>query len=492
MHLLVIEELEDCFQNSIDTIRHNFGNIENFVVIKLVNGRYTILKDNFINIKKKHYDNPFSFFNYVFKKFPQLIVFRIFKPNYPLNPKLYSEINDNFPNKKYDYIFSNGEECGLEGYFLERFNLNAINYLKKQNLKTLPNNSLNCSLMKKAGRHFFSLSLRKFYYEECFELLFNSPRSISINLTPSCNYTCLKCQFHSSLLDEDKKVKYKDSYVDLKKYEFFLKKVSKYKLLKTIYPNITGEPLIHPKIVEIVKLTKKYNFHCGFTTNGFLLSKTLTHQLIEAGIGPLAFSLDTLNKEKYNKIQSGGDLGIVEENIKYFNKVFKEKNGYPGGVINFVLDHQNEEEKNEFVKKWNSEGMNVQISSYYNIFDKNRPYYNNEDWGPGTRKPCWALWMGLFLTADGRVVSCGAMAKTLGLKENIFKTSPDKLWRSEALNKLRKQQLTGTKPGYCKEFTCWTAPITTYVEENNQLILKSQATNNYYPIQKKNIYWFYY
>ena len=105
--------------------------------------------------------------------------------------------------------------------------------------------------------------------------------------------------------------------------------MSKYKLLKTIYPNITGEPLIHPQIVEIVKLTKKYNFHCGFTTNGFLLSKTLTHQLIEAGIGPLAFSLDTLNKEKYNKIQSGGDLGIVEENIKYFNKVFKEKMDIP-------------------------------------------------------------------------------------------------------------------------------------------------------------------
>ena len=71
---------------------------------------------------------------------------------------------------------------------------------------------------------------------------------------------------------------------------------------------------------------------------------------------------------------------------------------------------------------------------------------------------------GFILTEDGRVVSCGAMAKTLGLKENIFKTSPDKLWRSEALNKLRKQQLTGIKPGYCKEFTCWTAPITTYVE----------------------------
>ena len=26
--------------------------------------------------------------------------------------------------------------------------------------------------------------------------------------------------------------------------------------------------------------------------------------------------------------------------------------------------------------------MNVQISTYYNIFDKNRPYYNNEDWDP--------------------------------------------------------------------------------------------------------------
>ena len=69
MHLLVIEDLEDCFQNSIDTIRHNFGNIENFVVIKIINGRYTILKDNFINIKKNIMTTHFHFLIMFLKNF---------------------------------------------------------------------------------------------------------------------------------------------------------------------------------------------------------------------------------------------------------------------------------------------------------------------------------------------------------------------------------------------------------------------------------------
>ncbi len=480
MNILVIENYKKSFNNTLGRLRKIFGDFENFVLADSNPTYFEIKSHNLISISQNTFDSPFRFYANLFKKFPDAMIYRINKPNYPLNKLLFSEVNERY-NENFDYVYSNAEECNLEGYFFERININAFKFLKKQNTKLLPNNAFNCSLMKNSVRHFISLDLRNFYYRDCFEMLFYSPKFISINLTPSCNYTCVKCQFHSSLLDKEKKIKFQKDFVDIFKFEELLERVGDFKLLQTIYPNITGEPLLHPQIVEIVKLTKKYGYNSGFTTNAFLLTKQLSDELVDAGIGPLAFSLDTLDKKKYNKIQAGGDLTTVSNNIKYFNKIFKEKNGFPGGCINVVLDESNKNEEQDLINMWNNEGMNVQISTYYNIFDNNRPFFNNDKWGPGDRKPCWALWQSLFLTHEGRIVSCGAMAKTLGLKDNIFDKPAKELWRCEALNKLRIQQLTGVKPGYCKEFTCWTGPMTTYAENENQMVIYAQASTQYFP-----------
>ena len=70
-------------------------------------------------------------------------------------------------------------------------------------------------------------------------------------------------------------------------------------------------------------------------------------------------------------------------------------------------------------------------------FDRNRPYKEEIEWGPQTRQPCWALWQTMYLNEEGRMISCGAMAKTLGLKENIFEMSAYDLWRCESMEKLK-------------------------------------------------------
>ena len=48
-----------------------------------------------------------------------------------------------------------------------------------------------------AARHWFSRDLRRFYLQDHFETLFDSPRAVAINAVPQCNYACRKCQYHS-------------------------------------------------------------------------------------------------------------------------------------------------------------------------------------------------------------------------------------------------------------------------------------------------------
>ena len=73
-----------------------------------------------------------------------------------------------------------------------------------------------------------------------------------------------------------------------------------------------GEPLVRKGIVDLIK---KINSIDGIeeiclTTNGILLEENID-ELYKSGLRKVNISLDTLNKEKYNKITRGGDINKV-------------------------------------------------------------------------------------------------------------------------------------------------------------------------------------
>ena len=54
-------------------------------------------------------------------------------------------------------------------------------------------------------------------------------------------------------------------------FEHVLEEVSK--VTKVIYLHVKGEPLLHPKIIDFLKLAEKYNLKVNLTTNGTLFPK---------------------------------------------------------------------------------------------------------------------------------------------------------------------------------------------------------------------------
>ncbi len=475
MNPLFILENIDKSKNSIDNLKKIF-NFDDFIEITRSNTEIEIINCSYLSDQKLFKcNNLFQLLNYLFSKTNDLTVYRLNSPDFPLNRLLKTEIEENFDVRDYDYVLSTGSECNLNNYFLERFNKSF--YKKLSGKKELsPIGYFNNKKHPRIGRHWLSLVLRNFYYSNHFEELFSSPICVSVNMVGTCNYTCRKCQYHSSEIVQRKKF----DVMDFDKCKIVVNKLSKdFKDLQTIYPCISGEPLLHPDMVKIVDLIRSKGIHCGFTTNASMLSRQKSRELVKAGITSLAFSLDTTDKKKYEYLQYGGDLKTVEKNILDFKNEFLKHNNYFSATINFVVSEENENEKDIFLKKWKDHGFNVSFSNYCNIFDRNRPYKEEIEWGPQTRQPCWALWQAMYLNEEGRMISCGAMAKTLGLKENIFEMSAYDLWRCESMEKLRRQQLTGVKPGYCQEFNCWTSPMVTYSKQKNQTVTKSRFSTNY-------------
>ena len=77
-----------------------------------------------------------------------------------------------------------------------------------------------------------------------------------------------------------------------------------------------GEPLVHPKIVEIVRriASIKGIEEVSLTTNAMLLER-LAQPLADAGLTRVNISLDSLDADKFKRITRGGDLTRVWKGI---------------------------------------------------------------------------------------------------------------------------------------------------------------------------------
>jgi len=91
---------------------------------------------------------------------------------------------------------------------------------------------------------------------------------IEIHVTEHCNLKCKYCSHFSSIAQEE--------YYNIKKYQKDIKRLSK--ITKGNIKNIQllgGEPLLHPEINKIIKITRKYfpDSDIQILTNGTLLEK---------------------------------------------------------------------------------------------------------------------------------------------------------------------------------------------------------------------------
>jgi MoaA/NifB/PqqE/SkfB family radical SAM enzyme len=79
-----------------------------------------------------------------------------------------------------------------------------------------------------------------------------------------------------------------------------------------------GEPLAHPSIAEMVARAKETGATVELITNGTLLTRDLSHRLIDAGLDMLWVSLDGATPESYADVRLGSALPEVLANVAAF------------------------------------------------------------------------------------------------------------------------------------------------------------------------------
>lgn len=111
-----------------------------------------------------------------------------------------------------------------------------------------------------------------------------------------------------------------------------------------------GEPLLHPRIDEIVAAAKSAAIESvTITTNGTILRAGLEEALVSAGLDSLRVSIDGATQESYEKYRVGGDLGKVWRNVRRFVAAKRRLGSVlPRIEAQFVVNRWNEHEMERF------------------------------------------------------------------------------------------------------------------------------------------------
>jgi len=134
-----------------------------------------------------------------------------------------------------------------------------------------------------------------------------SPEPVRLEIEPTnvCNGKCIFCP--------RSEMKREKGYMDLEKLRDFLERFMTYRETMWLnrgkrnkYPIMVlcglGEPLLHPKIFDIIRMGRDYDFPVQLVTNGSTLSPKLGKKMIESDLNNLAISIHSLNPETYNKL----------------------------------------------------------------------------------------------------------------------------------------------------------------------------------------------
>lgn len=220
---------------------------------------------------------------------------------------------------------------------------------------------------------------------------------VAIETILSCNAKCEMC-YHN--------IKNLHGIMTMKLFRKIIDDCKRNKI-DYITMNVYGEPLLDPNFIERVKYLRKHGMSYRFSTNGSLMTKEKSIELIElGGLREVIFSVMGYDKKVYKKMM-GLDKDNTYKNILDFISLNKETSV----MISIVKTNINKDDIKDFVKFWRGQDVDrVRISDLWDrVGEKDITEIGelNELHRKGSwLSPCRQVWEKVYIYYDGRVSPC--------------------------------------------------------------------------------------
>jgi len=279
------------------------------------------------------------------------------------------------------------------------------------------------------------------------------PKFLQVETIRICNAHCPFCP-----VDEwDKSV----PIMPDKLYHKIVEEVSDYSdWIEFVCLQRDGEPLLDKKIVNRVSLMKEAGIKkVTFSTNASRLFKEKSRELLESGLDEIMFSIDSVDKELYEKTRVGLKYEHVIRNIKDFFKMREDINPdiivRVRGVSFHDMDNKNHRDDmkrwEEFWEKYKQPQDRIYMKRAHNWgnqqeWDDKIPQY---DW---VYHPCILPWSTMHITAMGLVPLCPMDYDAKMNIGDINTHSIANVWGNSEWNRIRELHSTGKRNeiSYCQ------------------------------------------
>ena len=173
-------------------------------------------------------------------------------------------------------------------------------------------------------------------------------KRVYVEVTNKCNLTCSTCM--RNVWD----VKF--GHMTDETFERILTGLGDCADTPEIFFGGYGEPLSHPKILDMVERAKQAGHRVSLITNGILLTDQVAERLIDLSLDMLWVSLDGASPECYADVRLGDALPIVLQNLsrlqtkKYLKFGASNWSGRPKLGIAFVAMRRNIDDLSDVIR----------------------------------------------------------------------------------------------------------------------------------------------
>lgn len=257
------------------------------------------------------------------------------------------------------------------------------------------------------------------------------PAVVRINPTPVCNLRCRGCRGRSYRSPNESPV-----VMSLPVFRRIVEQVAPTACLAVLYDE--GEPLLHPRIVDMVRIADAANLSTSISSNlSFEMSDEQVDRLVTSGLDRLIVALDGMTQATYARYRVGGDVERVKTNFERIVRARRRLGrSRPQVEVQFLQFGYNEPER-EATRRYVLEVGADRFRPFPARFDGF--YFNDLDPEARRRLGCTHLWASLHVNNDGRVYPCD-YGEDHGLPPlgSLQDRDLPELWNCTAMQDLRR------------------------------------------------------
>ena len=278
------------------------------------------------------------------------------------------------------------------------------------------------------------------------------PMMCVISFVYICNAQCPNCPYTNSAIRAD----YKDRpFMNEDTFKIIAEQCGEYNAWIRISGG--GEPMLHPKGVELIEYAKRACAKVGLITNGSRFTEESSRRLLEAGVDMIEFSVDASDPETYANVRKGLNWDVLLQNIKRMVKLRNEL----GSTTKIIASGVNQMgvDIDKVAKFWEPIVDNFQKRKYltWGINDPVRSADQTPYLPPEERIPCPFIFERLNIDSRGKVMVCGFDIAAVTDMGNVHEKSIKEIWHGEGFEYYRKLHLErqGQEIELCRDCPDW-------------------------------------